>query len=420
MACPQVYSGASFLSSTLAYVDCQAQSIGTFGFQALSTPNSTGQTVVTGLLTLFVAIFGFRLILGFPMHGRDVFSAVLKIAIVLTLATSWSTVRTLAYDTVLYGPAEVAGAITGSSDVASRYALTDRLEQVDAGIMALTTAGTGRGSIEQDDITEDFSPGAAGQQTAAEAAFAPIAVDDEFGMGFSRVAYLAGTLTPLVALRVAAGVLIALAPLIAGLLLFERTQGIFFGWVRALVLIALGSLAMIVSLSVELALLEPWIADVLARRSARYVTPAAPTELLVVTTSFAVVAFALLFLLARLAFHPGAVTRFVQGVREPGRERAERTSPASIPAPAASAPHRAAQVAERMTTIYRGERQLTRDEGADANRQVSAGSTQGGQQGGSGSFANAALMPLGTTYRPTARRSTTRSSRTANTRDRRL
>lgn len=421
MACPQVYSGVSFLSSTLAYVDCQAQSIGTVGFEALSAPDSTGAAVLAGLLTVFVAIFGYRLLLGYPVHGRDVVSAVLKIGIVLTLATSWSAFRTLAYDTVLYGPAEIAGAVTGLSDLSSRYALTDRLENVDSGIMALTAAGTGRKSLDEDQTGEPGgTPGQPSQPGAARTPFASVAIDDEFGMGVSRVAYLAGTLAPLTALRLAAGVLTALAPLVAGLLLFEGTQGIFFGWVRALVAVALGSLALIVSLSVEMALLEPWLADVIGRRGARILTPAAPTELLVMTTTFAVVAFVLLVLFARLAFNPGAVTRLVSSARASERQQGERTVPASALAEPAPSPPRAAQVAERLTTIYRGERQLPRDEAADGGRQASAGSARASPEDPAMGSARSAQVPLGASYRGSSRRSTSRSSRAASTRDRRL
>lgn len=418
MACPPVFSGTAFLSSTLTYVDCQAQSIGTFGFQALSAPNSTGAAVLGGLLVLFVALFGYRMLLGFPVHGRDVVFAVLKIGIVLTLATSWSSFRTLAYDTVLYGPAEIAGEITGLSDLSSRYALTDRLENVDYGIMALTVAGTGRANLDEN---ETSAPGETANEPAqsqtAQRAFAAIAVDDQFGMGVSRVAYLAGTLAPLIAVRVAAGVLTALAPLFAGLLLFEGTIGIFFGWVRSLVAVALGSLALIISLSVELALLEPWLTDVIGRRGARLLTPAAPTELVVITTSFALVAFALLFIFTRLAFHSTAMTRIFQGAREAMRERIERTVSATSPTEQLPSPLRAAQIAERLTTIHRGARELTRDEADDGGRAVRAGTTGGGRDRDA---MPTAQVPLGASYRHSTKRNTTRSSRAASTRDRRL
>ena len=40
MACPQVATGSEFLVRTLAHLDCQAQTIGSFGFQTLAERGS--------------------------------------------------------------------------------------------------------------------------------------------------------------------------------------------------------------------------------------------------------------------------------------------------------------------------------------------------------------------------------------------
>lgn len=418
MACPPVYSGAAFLRSTIAYVDCQAQAIGAFGFQALSTPNSIGGAVLTGMLVLFVALFGYRLLLGYPADGRDVLSAVIKIGIVLTLATSWGTVRTLVYNTVLFGPAEIAGAVTGASDLATPYAMMDRLENVDSGIMALTAAGTGRESLEQNPAAGAVTPlGDPAQQLAAANAFKSQAVSDNVGMGVSRVAFLAGTLAPLVALRLAAGLLVALAPVVAVLLLFQNFEAIFFGWVRALVAVALGSMGLIVSLSVQLALIEPWLADAIGRRNARILTPAAPTELLVMTVLFAIVAFALLYLFGRLAFNSGAIVNTVGRIAQLVREHSHRVDIQSRPAAGqAPAPQpRAAQIADRLTTIYRGERRLPHDESSSQERHVTSASGMRDSPEARHTIASAAPVPLGSTYRRTRQ-----SSALASSRDRRL
>lgn len=422
MACPVVLSGVAFLGSTLDHIDCQAQSIGAFGFQALSAPNSLGATIVLGLLTLFIAVFGYRLLFGQPVEGRDVVSAFLKIGIVLTLATSWPAFRTVAYDTVLYGPAEVAGDLTGASDLASSYGLYARLQNVDTGIVALTVAGTGRNGEAEGGGNPNPAAQPGQARTPQEIAFAGVALGDEFGLGFARVAYLAGTLAPLAALRVAAGLLLGLAPLFAGLLLFDGTRGIFFGWIRALATVALGSLAMIVSLAVELALIEPWLTDVIARRQARFIAPAAPTELLVMTASFAIVALGLLVLFARLAFSPSAVASFVRTHIDDWRARQGRRISAAAPATLPVLPSRAAQVAERLTTVYQGERWGggDRSRGGDA---VGATGTVVGPAGAGGrmieptslAVPGTTQVPLGSRYR----RSVRRTSQMTRTRDRR-
>src|SRR5688500_8822183 len=109
MACPAVLNGGQFLVQALAHLDCQAQTLGSFGFQSLAATGSPAAVALTALLTLFVAIYGIRLLFG---HGgseaRDLVGAMLKVGIVLTIAVSWPAWRTVAYDTVLYGPSEVA------------------------------------------------------------------------------------------------------------------------------------------------------------------------------------------------------------------------------------------------------------------------------------------------------------------------
>jgi type IV secretion system protein VirB4 len=102
---PHVSTGAEFLVRTLAHIDCQAQTIGSFGFQSLAGRDRRRDRA-DRLLTLFIAIYGIRLLFGPGDEPRGLVTAVLKIGIVLTMAGSWPAWRVVAYDTVLYGPAE--------------------------------------------------------------------------------------------------------------------------------------------------------------------------------------------------------------------------------------------------------------------------------------------------------------------------
>jgi type IV secretion system protein VirB6 len=290
MACPAVTTGQGFLLQTLSHLDCQAQVIGGYGFQSLASPGSSASLVLTALLTLFIALFGLRLLFGGHVGMHDAIGAVLKVGIVLTLAVSWPAYRTMAYDTVLHGPAEFAVAINGSRELAPGAGLAERLQRVDDGIVSLTTVGTGRqtGQLEV--------PG------EARGSFQGIALQDESGFGWGRTIYLAATIGALAALRIAAALLLAIAPLVAALLLFDLTRGVFAGWLRGLALTALGSLGISLLFTVQLAVMEPWLADILYRRTQGYATPSAPTELLALALGFGIASLALLALLARVAF----------------------------------------------------------------------------------------------------------------------
>lgn len=210
MECPAILTGEQFLTRVLANIDCQAAFLGSYGWQALGQPGSLAATVMTGLLTLFIAIFGIRLLFGPTPGARDVVGDVLKIGIVLTLAFSWPAFRTLIHDVVLEGPGELA-ASAGAPIMPEGTGLVERLQDADNAMLRLTEQGTGRQTgayVNPDDPGGTFM----GQ-----------ALEDEKSFGQARLIYLAGLLGSYGLLRLVAGLLLALAPLAAGMLLFELT-----------------------------------------------------------------------------------------------------------------------------------------------------------------------------------------------------
>lgn len=293
--CPAVATGDFFLSTLLRHIDCQAQTVGTMGYQALSDPASPISLALTGILTIFVAVFGLRLILGGALSLRDGVMAVVKIGVVLLIATSWPAYRTLIYDLVVDGPAEI-GALIGRPVglPASRGELIDRLQATDAAISGLINQGSGR-----DDTSAAFdtpnlpAPGEPARRY-------PIRDDSAFGS--ARVVFLSGAIAAFAVVRLTAGLLLALAPLFAGLLLFDMARGLFIGWARALVFTLLASVATTVVLGVELAMLEPWLAQVLRLRLARVIVPAAPVELMVMCLAFFLTLVGALGVILRLSF----------------------------------------------------------------------------------------------------------------------
>ena len=296
MACPPIITGDQFLVRTLSHIDCQAQFIGSYGYQALGQPGSPASTLVLGLLTLFIAFFGIRLMFGPSVASRDAVFDVVKIGIVLTLAFSWPTFRTVIYDVTLKGPAEIASVIQSSSGNGDAMGFAERLQQSDNAIAELTKLGAGRNTGA---LIDESLPGATFQSAALK--------DDE-AYGSARLLYLAGVIGPLALLRIGAGLLLAVAPLVAGLYFFPQSRGIFAGWLRGLVFTFAGSIGASIVLSVELAILQPWLTDALRVRDLGYATPSAPTELFAITLAFAVASLLMLWLLAKVTFHRGWLT----------------------------------------------------------------------------------------------------------------
>jgi type IV secretion system protein VirB6 len=326
---------------------------------------------------------------------RDLINATLKVGIVLTMAVSWPAWRVVAYDTVLYGPAEVAAAVMPSTLPDPRAEFTERLQTLDTRFAALTMAGTGRDTGQVLDNTPGNN-------------FASVAMTDETGFGWARSIYLATTIGSLAALRIAGGLLLALAPLFAGLLLFDLTRGIFSGWLRGLAVVALGSLGMTVLLSVQLAVTEPWLADVLDRRTLGYATPTAPTEMLALTLAFAIAVAGVLFLLGKVAFQQAL------SVGRPALTRIEAARAARTPTQITQAGPALLPVHSRAVAISESVASSVQRETTTGDRVRSIGARVGAPAAPSTDRAGPA-EPLGSGPRRTSRR----APRSLRTRDER-
>jgi type IV secretion system protein VirB6 len=416
--CAPLPPGTGFIQSILAFLDCQAWSLGARGWQALAAPGSTLGLLLMGFLTLFVALFGYRLLLG---QGPDVRSGVIafvKIGIVFALATSWGAYSTLVYDVVNRGPAQLATEIGAPSRLPGTGGdLVARLDGADRAFVALTVLGEGRPP-----------PMLEGNQSAVLSGVPPQPYPgfNTYAIAGSRMLFLIASIAGLGAIRLIAGLLLAVGPFFIAFLLFENTRSLFEGWVRVLAGAALAALGISIALAVELALIEPWLSDLLARRTADEWLPGMPVELLVVTTAFALIVLVMLYASAKTAFAfrlaPAWQALAARDARNPAREerRFAVSATARGDAPPSEARSRAATVADAVASTQRRE---------SSNIAAAAGRNSGGEAAGAGggaahpasaggraSPASLAPAPLGQSFR---RRTRGRVSASAGRRDHR-
>jgi type IV secretion system protein VirB6 len=392
MACPGPVPGGNFLGDTLRFLDCEALTIGAAGYQALATPGSVVWTLLTGLLTIFVAIFGYRMLLGEVPSVREGVLAFVKIGIVLTLATSWPAYRIVVFDVAVRAPAELSASIGGAASLpGSEGGMISRLEATDAAMVALAIEGAGLRSANLNTMPPLF------------AGFEP------FALGGARMLFLLGVLGAFGTVRLIAGLLLAIAPLFIAFLLFDATRGLFAGWLRVLLGAALGSLGTSILLGVQLALYGPWLTRLLNARAVGIAVPSAPVELLTMSLLFVILLLAMLFALARLAwgfsFVPRAAIWPLGALPTVRSLQSERVAPAMI---SNSAPDRsrAAVVADAVTSGQRRE--------AHSEAFAMAGAQRVPVQAVTRLEATAATTPLGQSNR---RRTARHMSRSANTRD---
>ncbi|MFN4356237.1 MULTISPECIES: type IV secretion system protein [Sphingopyxis] len=289
--CDNIPSAESFAPSAIRFLDCQAQLLGAEGYRALAAPGSVASILLTGMTTLLIALIGYRMLFGHTPTVREGVLTFVKIGLVLVLATSWPAYQTLVYDIILHSPAELASAIGNPTNLpGSNGGLVGRIDAVDQALKVLAIDGVGQPPLGPD-----------GRPLMPSVPPPPFLGFDSFALGFARVIFLVSTIASFAVVRIAAALLLALAPLFAAFLLFDGTRGLFEGWLKALLGVAFGSLAVAVTLGVELAFVEPWLATLLARRAGDLDIMGVPAQLLAAMTIFTIALTGVMWLTARIA-----------------------------------------------------------------------------------------------------------------------
>ena len=245
---PDICSAApttGLVASLLATTDCQASSLVERGYSALSSPGAATAAMLTSLMGIAVALFGYRLLLGRGLALGEVIGLAIRLGVVVLLAASWSSFQTLAYDAVAREPSRVASdlivAIDAPQPLAGVQSALDQIEQLSVGWR--TRAGIA-------------SPLVGGAPTAA------------MTLNVSSFLLMISTLACLVVSRVLLSLLVAITPLVAGFLLFDATRGLLEGWLRALATAALLPLFVLIVCAIELSILAPLL-DHMAGQQAR-------------------------------------------------------------------------------------------------------------------------------------------------------
>ena len=398
-ACSAGPIGAGFISSVTGFVDCQAQNLGFGAWTALGMPGSTLHVVLTGFLTIFIALIGYRLLLGSTFTVRDTTLAFVKIGAVFALATSWAAYRPLVYDLATNGPGEIVGEIGPAGGVVgSDGTLLQRLDLVDRNLEQLAILGT------------DDTPAS----NAAQSVPPPFVGFDSFAIGGARILFLFSAIVGLGIVRIITALLLALGPFFIAFFLFDSTRSLFEGWVRVLAGAAFGAIGVSVALGLELGLMEPWLSSVLARRMSGEPLPTIPTELFVIACFFALAVLASLYFSMRVAYAfrlPGLLrvdlaqlrstegvspARSSQGAQHSARQTGgERT--------------RAAAIASVFSAVSRRERMALLEGAVGGSPQERAVHVRSGEVGSASRAA-----PLGTSF---TRRAGTRVSAMAVKRD---
>lgn len=408
-ACPAFDPIGPYVTGLTGFVDCQVRALGEDGYRSLGFGSPVG-IALTGLLTIYIALIGYRMLFGEVPSVREGVVTAVKIGFVLALATQWPAYQTLVYNVAIDGPDEIADRIfaPGGLGGGDARALTDRVQGTYAAIEAAARPEP-VASVEP-----VVTPTPQAGPTTSPQPPTPIlkpAVPVDPTLGLAGQILLVASLAGLLSVRIIAGLMLALGPVFIACFLFGAMRGLFEGWVRVLVGSAIGAVGVGSVLAVELAILEPQVSALLQAREAQVDAPLLPGELLATTGLFALVLLFVLIATGRAAAGfrlPDAARRETPQPFEQRKELGRDPAATRLPSVVANDDRpRAQAIADAAAAAERREQRTAAEPTAPARRVAALGPT-------SREPAPPAPEPIGQRYRRTTTR---RISASANRRD---
>lgn len=235
-ACDMAMQGLSAgVGGALTAIDCMASDVTSQTFGRLFAPGGALGTVLTILLTLYVAFFAIGLLLGrLSLDIRALTPRMITLGLVLTFATSWVAYQSVVWNLAIGAPDWLAGLLLGETGSATAN-FGAKLDVVFLAVQETTSSN------------QDFS------------AFSPPGM-----MWLGAMLLLLGTVGLLVTAKIALALLVAIGPIFVVMALFDGTRGLFTGWLKAVVMLSLAPLFAVLGGSIMLELAVPVLANLSA------------------------------------------------------------------------------------------------------------------------------------------------------------
>jgi type IV secretion system protein VirB6 len=222
----------SGIAASLRAVDCAAESLAQTTFGRLFGTDGALLPALIILLTLYVAFFGFALMTGRSRLGMsELIPRMVTIGLVLTFATSWLAYQSLVWNLAIGAPDWLASLMTGVKGSATQV-FADKLDIVFASLVEASGA-----TPTTENTATTFSPPGL--------------------LWLGGTLLLLGTVGILATSKIALAILLGLGPVFVVMALFGSTRGLFVGWLKGVVLLALAPLFAVIGGSLMLDLSVP-------------------------------------------------------------------------------------------------------------------------------------------------------------------
>ncbi len=259
-------------------VDCHIRIYVQDSYRNLVGPDTVFAAAFTGMLTIYIALFGYQMLLGRGgLKLTELPVMALKVGLILAFLTSWAAYQTVFFNLLFEGPRDLLRLFIAP------------MAQGNAGF-----DGDVYGGVEAAYRIMSESGAAYARQAGTQANL--LQGGPALGSGLlwmAAVTVLLITAGLIIAAKIVLGLLLALGPIFIGFFLFDATRGLFDGWLRTTIAFAFAPLATHIFGAGMLLMMQPFL-ETLAQNVSRGSFDMGP----IMTLSLIVVVFAVVMLQA--------------------------------------------------------------------------------------------------------------------------
>lgn len=228
-ACPS-FSTLSDIGGLMLTIDCQSAAYVASAYEGLFGAGGELAQALAGALAIYVAFYGYRLIIGAgAATAPDLVRRLAVIGVILALSSNWPAYQTLFVNTVTDGAEEIAGVM--SSATTGRAASSASIAaEIDIAIDEMTRLATEWSRKPAVPSAADAPPG----PLAPERPVGPAGVSAVNMLWLSAILLGVGSAGIIIITKIMLAFLLALGPLFLTLALFQATRGLFEGWLRTI------------------------------------------------------------------------------------------------------------------------------------------------------------------------------------------
>lgn len=227
LACPSL-DNLSDIGALMTSVDCQSAAYVASAYEGLFGAGGGLAQVLAGALAIYVAFYGYRLIIGAgSATAPDLVRRLAVIGAILALSSNWPAYQTVFVNTVTGGAEELAGmmsaATTGRSASSASIA-----GEIDVAVNEMTRLASEWSRKPPADASDPAA-------IAVQPPLAPAGVSAVNMLWLSAILLGVSSAGVIVITKITLAFLLALGPLFLTLALFPAARGLFEGWLRTII-----------------------------------------------------------------------------------------------------------------------------------------------------------------------------------------